>query len=704
MREMKKVALGISTICALAINLSASDLGMIQVESSTINDNEQNTKTEVSSTAIITREDVEEINPHTISDLLNGVPGVTLSNVGTDSVKVHIRGVDNQMYMGEKPGVAIVIDGVPVQETTGKINVDLDNIESIKVIKGGASYLYGNDALAGAVIITTKKAKGKSSSKVEGEVGSFNSKRFIAATNQAFENSALQIQGTYRTSDGYWDDAYVDIKAINGKYVYYINDTSDVTFGLDYTKRKTGDGNSVSGTIEAKENPTSEGYYSYGGYYNSDLIKGFVTYSNNITDNSNVMLRLHSYEDDKNYKLARYTRDMFEDWKQTGAKGEYKLNFNSLAFMAGVDIQRNTTDELGYDVVDGTAPRGGSDGDLLNDFKTKENINAFYSELKYQVSKDLTTTLNFRFDNIEQEYINNFDSNDNVNPRYNVASYRIGATYALTDNTALYASFSTGFRTPTVGQISSNKVALQNNPTLDVPANINVETSYNYEIGVRGNISDYNFNASVFQLNRNNYIGKVAGSYITSDDENESVYDNVGDMRSRGLELALNSNRAEKLSFDLAYTYLNAVFTNYTISQQLTVDPDGPYRPLTATYQRVDLSGNQVPRTPKHTMKLTLHYKPAKEALISTEIVAKSSYYADEVNRYKQPGYGVVNLIGEYNFTKALRLFGRIDNLLNKDYYQFVNINSSALANMETDATIRVAPPRAGYVGLAYSF
>ena len=39
-------------------------------------------------------------------------------------------------YMGEKPGVAIVIDGVPVQERSRKdVNIDSDNIESYKNYK-----------------------------------------------------------------------------------------------------------------------------------------------------------------------------------------------------------------------------------------------------------------------------------------------------------------------------------------------------------------------------------------------------------------------------------------------------------------------------------------------------------------------------------------------------------------------------------------
>jgi iron complex outermembrane receptor protein len=241
-------------------------------------------------------------------------------------------------------------------------------------------------------------------------------------------------------------------------------------------------------------------------------------------------------------------------------------------------------------------------------------------------------------------------------------------------------------------------------PALDIPSEIGVETTYNYEAGARGKIATLAYDASVYQLDRKDYIGRIAGSYITSDDENESNYDNVGDMRSRGFELALNSDRRAMFSFDLAYTYLDARFTSYSISQQITEDPDGPYRPLTATYERKDLSGNRVPRTSKHMIDFTLHYKPVEEALISAEVYAKSSYYADEANAYKQPGYAVMNLRGEYRFNEMFEIFGRIDNLLNKNYYEFVNINSSALAEMETDATIRVAPPRAYYAGLRIRF
>lgn len=706
---MNKIKLGVVTSSLLLglTNVSATeDLGTITVESSTIDEKVDVKKEEVSSVTLIDAQTIENINAKNVADILNTVPGVTMTLTGTDALKIHIRGVDNQMYMGEKPGVAVVIDGVPVQETTGKINMDLDNIESIKVIKGGASYLYGNDAIAGAVVITTKKQKGMgSASKFETEVGSFGYKKALLSTNQAFENSALHLQVSDRESDGYWDDAFVKVKSVNGKYQYYLTDTSDITVGMDFTKRETGDGNSVSGITEAETNPKSEGYYSYGGYYDSDLTKMFITYNNDLSDDSNLMLRVHGYEDDKNYKLARYTKDMFEDWRQTGAKGEYRTRLGSIAVMGGFDIQRNTMDDTSYSLVD--VYRGPtlvtSVGDLLGDSNTKEDINAIYTEIKHQTTENLTTTLNVRFDDIAYEYEDNLDSTYNVDPDYQITSFRLGFNYALQNNLALYSNVSTGFRAPTAGQISNNMQLLADDPTLDIPSDIDVETTYNYEIGLRGKTSgNLSYNLSIFQLDRKDYIGRIAGSYITSDEEEESGYDNVGDMRSRGFELEIHSDKSKRFSYDLAYTYLEAEFTDYWISQQQTEDPDG-WGPLTATYARVDLSGNTVSRSPRHTINLSMNYKVTDSFIVSPEIYYKGDYYADEANQFKQEGYVVANLRMNYAYSQSLEFFAKIDNLFDKSYYEFVNVNSSALATME-DATIRVAEPRSYYFGLRYRF
>lgn len=84
----------------LSTNVLGADLGTISVESSTIDQKSETIKNEVSSIGVITSQDVEKINPQNVSDLLNKIPGITYSLTGTDTLKVHIRGIDNQAYMG----------------------------------------------------------------------------------------------------------------------------------------------------------------------------------------------------------------------------------------------------------------------------------------------------------------------------------------------------------------------------------------------------------------------------------------------------------------------------------------------------------------------------------------------------------------------------------------------------------------------------
>ncbi|WP_321312758.1 TonB-dependent receptor [Halarcobacter sp.] len=695
---------------ALSTLLFASeDLGVISVDSTTIDDKFEAKKSEVSSVTIIDEKKVEQINPQNIVEVLNSTPGITAMQTEGDIVKLHIRGVDNQVYMGERPGIAVVIDGVPVQETTGKINIDLDNIETIKIIKGGASYLYGNDALSGAVVITTKRPKGKDFSKLEAQLGSFGYEKVLISTNKSFESSALQIQSSYKNTDGYWDRAFKKDKTFSTKYNYYLDDTSDVVFGFSYNKIDSGDGSGVHGTSASILDPKSVREITYSSDYDTTLVKSFITYSKDFENNSNLMLNTYRYTDDKSYQSAYedingdgfneahdYSND--EKWSQNGIKGEYRYSSNNYAVMLGLDIQRNNETTKRTPLPWGTTSYGRLSPSSSN---LDEEINAFYTEFKYELTKKLTSTFNFRYDDINYNLENLLNPLQNIAPSFDESSYRAGLNYEINPNTNLYTSISTGFRAPTAGQISSNS----NN---GYKTDIDSEEILNYELGLRGKTDYFNYEASIYQLDRKDYIGMRAGNYIRSSDE-DNYYDNVGDMRSRGFELALNSSPLDNLSVNLAYTYLNAQFTrnNYKqlVSDAVYAYPMGVRTLISpAVFQTLDLTGYQVPRTPKHTLNLTLNYTPIDKLTISPELIAKSSYFADETNNFEQGGYALVNLRTSYKVNEDLEIFARIDNLFDREYKQFVHLTASRVDNTMEDSTIIVGPSRSFYAGLRYKF
>src|SRR5512143_3293580 len=165
MQNIRPISHIVAVLCAGAVGGAIADaapsatqkMDEVIVTSTTIDDRFESRRNDPTNVNVIDGKKVDDAHIENIMQVLQAIPGVTADVSSGDEIKIKLRGIENQRYMGEKPGVAVVIDGVPVFERTGKVNIDLDNIESIKVIKGGASYLFGEDALVGAVILTTKR-------------------------------------------------------------------------------------------------------------------------------------------------------------------------------------------------------------------------------------------------------------------------------------------------------------------------------------------------------------------------------------------------------------------------------------------------------------------------------------------------------------------------------------------------------------------
>ncbi|MEN8304035.1 MAG: TonB-dependent receptor [Campylobacterota bacterium] len=725
-----KTKIYLSAICALAMNVAASDLGTIQVESSTIDDKFANKLTEVSSTSTLSGDEVEEFHAENIADVLNTLPGVTVRKNEGDSNKIHIRGVATEMYMGERPGVAIVIDGVPVQERAGAVNIDVDNIESIKVLKGGASYLYGNDAIAGAVIITTKRPKGKSEGLVGTEQGSYGYEKYLASYTAGTENFAANVQASYKASDGYWEDSDYYTKSVNGKFQYYIDDSSDITFGADKTLRYENDTGSITHTTfdgtdytnNVETNPTSEGEVGYSTDYDIDLTKLFLTYSKDFDNSSNLMAQIYQYDDTTENKSSAYDSDRdgvrddhlydaYANTVQRGLKSEYRLDGTKIASMLGLDLARNEEDRNTKYRVDYTdrSDVNHTIGEVTSNTEGKEAINAIYGELKYAVTNDFTTTLNARYDNINYDYTNNLTST-NWDTDYNEASYRVGTTYNLAGKQIIFASISTGFRVPTLSQIYAGDMSTSTySGTYYNNTDIDTEKTYNYEIGLRyqDNLLSYEF--SVFQLDRKGVIGKSSGNYASTSGV-DVYYDNMADVQNTGLELGISSNKQKDVSFVFNYTYLDSRYTKYDEYNKILFDKDLGSRGEDYVEGVYDLSGNKVPRTSDHTIYLEGNYRPIKSVLVTADVSYRSSQYADEMNEVKVDGYAIVNLRAKYNVTLAnfdIEMFGKIENIFDEQYYMMPRVtgdrNDDNLYDLR-DMGLTVNPGRTFLAGLSAKF
>ena len=728
MTPSKQLSRSLVLSAILATSAVASeDLGIIGIDSTTIDDRFTTSKTEVSSTAVIDGKTVDEAHIENLQQVLQSIPGITTELQSGDSIKIHIRGVENQRYMGEKPGVAVVIDGVPVFERTGRVNIDLDNIESIKVIKGGASYLYGDDALAGAVIITTKKGKGTLNQySLAGEAGSFGYQKLLGETS--FSNDKLngRLQISERKSDGYWKDSNYLSRYANGKLQYYIDDTSDLTFGIEASHREKDSHGTVEGMTQALTDPKSVIGRDYTRMYDVNLLKLFLTYSKDFGNNSNLLVNAYQYGDDttfvsgpQKYDAAgavvtddsAYTTGNDYHQIQRGIKGEYRSSGESVGYMLGADLRNNLYANRTTYLVDFKtspfSPTVYTAGTVTSDSETIEQVYAPYLEVKVPLSDATTMTLNGRYDNIRLDYTNNLSALE-LQKTFNVYSHRIGLAHSLNSSTTLFANRSTGFRAPSIDQLFNGTIT----PSSKVLSNPDLKPEYaiNYDLGIRGSfpVADnmLSYEASVFWLDRKNYIMSSIGQYASATTTNPEQYQNIGGMRSKGLELSVKSDARKTFSMDVAYTYLDAWFTQY---DNFYLGLGSPYLP-SFTQVQYNLTGNTVPRTSKHTLNIIGNYNMDPSTVLSAELTAKSSYYADELNMLEMPGYAVVNLLARHS-TKwggyPVEMFARVDNLFDKFYFNTARASSDrnydGVYNAE-DLSLTVNPGRVYTAGLSVKF
>ena len=105
------------------------------------------------------------------ADFIGLTPGVSqVQTVEVGDFQVNIRGINSGR--DTESSVALIIDGVLVTNPNA-INQELDNITQIEVLKGPQGALYGRNALAGAIIMTTRKPTDELTAFVKGGAGKY---------------------------------------------------------------------------------------------------------------------------------------------------------------------------------------------------------------------------------------------------------------------------------------------------------------------------------------------------------------------------------------------------------------------------------------------------------------------------------------------------------------------------------------------------
>ena len=129
-----------------------------------------------SAITVFTREDIETTGANTVTDLLRLVPGMDVITISPG-----FTGITSRLYWTNENNLYLVmIDGREMNlELMGEpmweiLPISLEDIERIEVIRGPGSSLYGPNAVAGVISITTRPVGDKTSAFLgfsSGEVG-----------------------------------------------------------------------------------------------------------------------------------------------------------------------------------------------------------------------------------------------------------------------------------------------------------------------------------------------------------------------------------------------------------------------------------------------------------------------------------------------------------------------------------------------------
>ena len=160
------------------------------------------------SVTVITEAAIANTGARVAADYVQLTPGVTIvaGVVEAGDTQIAIRGI-NGARDGEN-NVALVVDGV-LKSNTALLAQDQGALSQIEILKGPQGAYYGRSAVAGAIVISTKKPG--TEFEVSGRVSAANNKTFAGAaviSGPLSPTLGFVVNGEYATTDGFYRDVF----------------------------------------------------------------------------------------------------------------------------------------------------------------------------------------------------------------------------------------------------------------------------------------------------------------------------------------------------------------------------------------------------------------------------------------------------------------------------------------------------------------
>ncbi|WP_087020477.1 TonB-dependent receptor domain-containing protein [Thaumasiovibrio subtropicus] len=164
---------------------------------------EQSVDNVIAPVSVVTREEIEQSQAKTLTEILRRLPGVeTTVNGGIgQNASLFLRGTNSSHTL-------VLIDGVRMNNTiTAGTNINripVNQVERVELIRGAGAAVYGSDAIGGVLNIITRSKRGTERQSIAVGTGSkaYREGNF-ASTGDISENSHLKIAAGFQQTDGF---------------------------------------------------------------------------------------------------------------------------------------------------------------------------------------------------------------------------------------------------------------------------------------------------------------------------------------------------------------------------------------------------------------------------------------------------------------------------------------------------------------------
>lgn len=150
---------------------------------------------------VITRAEIELLQPASLPDLLNDTPGMAIANSGGPgkATSMFLRGTNANQ-------VLVLVDGVRIGSATAGLtpiqDIPLDQIQRIEIVRGPFSSLYGSEAIGGVIQIFLRHTPGTFVPNASAGIGSYDHWKAGAGFSTAGKKGWLSVQASHDQTKG----------------------------------------------------------------------------------------------------------------------------------------------------------------------------------------------------------------------------------------------------------------------------------------------------------------------------------------------------------------------------------------------------------------------------------------------------------------------------------------------------------------------